>query len=156
MTDKRKKLCRALFALYILLMIFLLFIMRADFSGKKPGLFSREHLELSSLTPFKTIREYERHLKNGTISRPLAVVNLLGNLLAFAPLGVFIPMLTKGRLSRFGYFFLFSLGVICCVEITQFVTYTGSLDVDDLILNLAGACGAFLLMKTKPLKKLYS
>jgi glycopeptide antibiotics resistance protein len=64
-------------------------------------------------------------------------------------------MLTKGKLSRCVYFFLFSLGVICGVEIIQFLTFTGSLDIDDLILNLTGACGAFLLMKTKPLKKLY-
>ena len=40
------------------------------------------------------------------------------------------------------------------VEILQFITYRGSTDIDDIILNTIGASIVYMLMKTKVIKKL--
>ena len=40
------------------------------------------------------------------------------------------------------------------VEILQFITYRGSTDIDDVILNTIGAVIVYVLMKTKFAKKL--
>ena len=39
------------------------------------------------------------------------------------------------------------------VEIVQFITYSGSTDIDDIILNTTGAIIVYMLMKTKFAKK---
>lgn len=91
-----------------------------------------------NLQPLKTIRNYLRAYHHGRISGRIVAINLLGNLAAFAPMGFFLPALCRPMRN----FFLFVIGVgtmVCCVEITQIVTQTGSCDVDDLILNTAGA-----------------
>ena len=70
------------------------------------------------------------------------VLNLAGNLIAFAPMGVFLPALFRWQRSIF--FFTASLTLsITAVEVLQVYTGTGSCDVDDLILNLAGALLVF-------------
>ena len=40
------------------------------------------------------------------------------------------------------------------VEVLQFITFRGSTDIDDVILNTIGAVIVYLLMKTKFVKKL--
>ena len=40
------------------------------------------------------------------------------------------------------------------VEILQFITYRGSTDIDDIILNTIGAVIMYMIMKTKFAKKL--
>ncbi len=140
----------ALFAVFILYLVFLLYLLffasalRAPSAGG--GLFSETHLYYCNLVPFKTVREYEKLLKEGRLIG-LSLINLLGNLFAFAPQGFFIPMLFPGKYSRFSRFFILELIFITGVEILQFLTFRGSLDIDDLILNLAGACLFFLVTK---------
>ena len=40
------------------------------------------------------------------------------------------------------------------VEILQFITYRGSTDIDDIILNTIGAIIVYILMKTKIVKNI--
>ena len=132
----------ALFFLYLGFLIYLLFFehgLRPPTSAGAEGVFSKTHLYYCNLTPFKTIREYEKLLKNGRLVG-LSLINLLGNLFAFAPQGFFLPLLFPKKYSRFFRFFFFEFALISAVEIIQFLTYRGSLDIDDLILNLFGAC----------------
>ena len=137
------------FALYLAFLFYLLFWshgLRPPSASFKDGLFSERHLYYCNLVPFKTIREYEGLLKSGRLVG-LSLINLLGNLFAFAPQGFFLPLLFPGKYSRFPRFFLLELLLISGVEILQFLTYRGSLDIDDLILNLSGACLFFALTK---------
>ncbi len=78
------------------------------------------------------------------------VLNLAGNLIAFAPMGVFLPALFRWQRSIFFYTASLTLS-ITAVEVLQVYTGTGSCDVDDLILNLAGALLVFIICRIMPL-----
>ena len=80
------------------------------------------------------------------------VLNLLGNLAAFAPMGVFLPALFRWQRSIFFFTATLTLG-ITAVEVAQVYTGAGSCDVDDLILNLAGALIVFVLCRITPIWK---
>ena len=42
--------------------------------------------------------------------------------------------------------------IISSIELMQYITYTGSADVDDLILNLLGAIVTYILVKNRVIK----
>lgn len=99
-----------------------------------------------NLQPLKTIRNYLRAYARGRISGHIVAINLIGNLAAFAPMGFFLPSLCRPLRNVF----LFLLGIIamvCCVEVTQIMTMTGSCDIDDLILNATGALLIWLIVQ---------
>lgn len=105
-----------------------------------------------NLTPFKTIRNYLHSYERGILGGGIVAINLLGNVAAFAPMGFFLPALCRPLRN----FFLFTLGLtalISAVEFTQIYTGTGSCDIDDLILNLAGALLVWLIVQLPFVKR---
>ena len=109
-----------------------------------------------NLTPFHTISNYwdiltrpEYYLEKfgaGSIYRTqarIAVVNLLGNIVMFVPLGFFLPLVWV-RLRKLWKSFLTAVGMILLVELAQLLSLRGSCDVDDLILNLVGMTLGFI------------
>lgn len=74
-------------------------------------------------------------------------MNLLGNLLLFLPMGVFLPLIFKEKFNKFSKFLVFILVTVILVEVLQFITFLGSLDIDDFILNVIGAMIGFLIYK---------
>ena len=98
-----------------------------------------------NLEPFFTIRNYLRAYENGNIRLGLVVLNLLGNLAAFAPMAVFLPALFRSQ-RNFLLFTATILFLVTLVELIQLYTGTGSCDIDDLILNTAGALAVWLLV----------
>ena len=67
--------------------------------------------------------------------------NLLGNVLAFVPFGMILPMLTP-KCRNFFHIVLLGFDFSLFVETIQLISKVGSFDVDDLILNtLGGALG---------------
>lgn len=106
---------------------------------------ARDYMVKVNLQPLKTIYGYLRAYALGNIRPSIVAINLIGNLVAFAPMGIFLPVLF--RPMRHLVVFFFSTGaIICAVEFLQFYTRTGSCDIDDLILNLAGALLFWLLI----------
>ena len=105
-----------------------------------------------NLEPLRTIKNYLIAYGYGNISLRLVVLNLLGNLAAFAPMGVFLPALFRWQRSIFFFTATLTLG-ITAVEVAQVYTGAGSCDVDDLILNLAGALIVFVLCRITPIWK---
>ena len=105
-----------------------------------------------NLEPLRTIKNYLIAYGYGNISLRLVVLNLLGNLAAFAPMGVFLPALFRWQRSIFFFPATLTLG-ITAVEVAQVYTGAGSCDVDDLILNLAGALIVFVLCRITPIWK---
>ena len=91
-----------------------------------------------SLTPFHTIRQYLRLWNLNPQLHRLAVINLVGNVVMFIPLGTLLPLVFR-RLHSFWKTMLCTTGIIIAVELTQLFTLLGSCDIDDLILNLLGA-----------------
>ena len=90
-----------------------------------------------NLDPFHTIGNYWTVAKRMDFS-PIfyhCVINLAGNILLFVPIGYF---------RKFFPFLLTCVLAVTLVELLQLVTRLGSLDVDDLILNLFGMIVGYL------------
>lgn len=135
---------RFLFVVYAALLLWLLFDRNFDWVE---GLSYRQQLQRNiSLTPFYTIahywtivcrREYDSMFYH-------CVINLGGNIFLFIPLGYFMPRLWL-KMRNFFVFLFTCTFAICMVELLQLFTLLGSLDIDDLILNLCGMIVGYLI-----------
>ena len=137
---------KLLFLTYCIWMLWLLYGQRLGFSHAES--FS-QYLEQSvNLRPFRTIGNYW-HVAFRTSDAGLLrhiVINLAGNVIMFIPLGFFLPLNWKvfRKLPRL---ILAVLGIILCIELLQMVTMLGSLDVDDVLLNMLGCSMGYYLWK---------
>ena len=149
---------RTLFIIYCMLLITILFLNNEyrmnGFQGININTFSREHFETINMIPFSTIIGYIYGLLFEDVSTSIVIVNLVTNLLLFAPMGFFIPLLFKNRITNIKQFIILIIILSLFVEILQFITYSGSTDIDDIILNTIGAIIIYALMKTKLVKKI--
>ena len=147
---------KALFIIYCLLLITILFLNNEYRMGGFQNIdtFSKEHFESSNLIPFATIIEYITGVISDDINTSIVIINFATNLLLFAPMGFFIPILFQSKIKNIKQFVIMIIILTLIVEILQFITYRGSTDIDDIILNTIGAVIVYLLMKTKFVKKL--
>ena len=96
-----------------------------------------------NLVPFKTVLQF---FSRGTFYQ--FMVNIAGNIVCLMPLGILLPL--NFEKQRKTCFFLLTCGlVVAAVEILQFVTLSGSCDIDDLILNVEGAFLIYLFTKNE-------
>ncbi len=85
----------------------------------------------------------------------LFVLNVVGNIVVFIPVGLFLPKLIT-RCKNLFLTALLTLELSFCVEMIQLVTKVGSFDVDDLVLNtLGGVCGFIIYMMCHSIKKIF-
>ncbi|WP_448921223.1 VanZ family protein [Eubacterium sp.] len=85
-----------------------------------------------NLVPFRLFREqYSKFGITGIIDS-----NILGNIIMFIPVGIFVCVFTKNK-NPYRYIYIIPL-VSIFIEITQFILATGSLDIDDVVLNSIG------------------
>lgn len=148
--SSRRKWHIALFSLYSLLMLVLLFHRELP-GGELPWL---EEMSLHiNLTPFQTIDLFVRLLDHSNpVFVRLAVVNLAGNVILFIPLGYLLPLVFP-KLCRLWKTLLLAAVIIAAVEAGQMVTLLGTCDIDDWLLNLAGVLlgyGLFYILHKKP------
>jgi glycopeptide antibiotics resistance protein len=146
--DRRRVALELVFALYVLVLVDLvLFPLRLD-----PGLRADDAVwdydaflrDWVNLTPFATVTE----LWEGA-SACQAVRQLGGNLLLLLPLGVLAPALFR-RMRSFPVLILVAAGAAVSMEGAQFLARVArlslrSVDVDDAILNFAGALLGYLI-----------
>lgn len=101
-----------------------------------------------NLIPFTTIIQYIKQLFELAYPTENIIYNLLGNIICLMPLGIFLPLLFP-KTKKTKYFLLtvtlFTIGI----ELLQFLTLSGSCDIDDVILNVTGAFLMFQIMKNK-------
>ena len=147
---------KALFIIYCLLLITILFLNNEYRMGgfQNISTFSKEHFETSNIIPFATIIGYVSEMVSNDINTGIVIINLVTNLLLFAPMGFFIPMLFQDKIKNTKQFLIIIIILTFLVEIIQFITYRGSTDIDDIILNTIGASIVYILMKTKVVEKL--
>lgn len=125
--------------------LFLLVVIK--FHGSISGIISR--IESNSLPdsinynliPFRSMGA---QLKN--ISEGWARYNLLGNIVPFMPFGFLLPIAFR-KINSFWKVIGVGFIVDLCIEVFQYITKTGSFDVDDIILNMTGIVLGYLLMK---------
>lgn len=141
--EKLKPVLKLLFLLYSAVMLWLLFgRVRHDAAGLYWDCVQHN----ISLTPLHTIRQFWNLLSYQ--HRPhlvrLALVNLLGNVAMFVPLGFFLPCLWP-RQRKLRWLLPTSVLLITAVEVCQLFTLRGICDIDDIILNIPGILLGFLL-----------
>ncbi len=102
---------------------------------------------------FKTINLFLSGYLKGIVNFKTFSMNIFGNLFIFMPYGIFLPLIFKKQ-EKFKNFFLSITLIVILIEILQFLTMSGSCDIDDLILNVTGAVIAFLIFKIKFLRKI--
>ena len=119
---------RAALLLFILYLLYLLYLtLLSPFFGR--GYFRRS----VNFVPLRTVQQY----MSGNLPIRIAIVNLLGNVAAFMPMGFLLPMVWK-KAAGIGRCLLISAGVSFIIEAAQYVFGVGSADVDDLLLNTVG------------------
>lgn len=153
--NNRKKYLTVIFIIYTILIMTLLFLDtnygRYNYTQNIKFL-SKEHFNYySNFIPFKTIYGYIKRFN--MINTSIIVTNLLGNIIAFAPYGILVPIIFKEKFNNIKSFALLMVVIVLAVECIQFVTKRGSFDIDDLILNVLGAVMFFEIMKFEPIKK---
>ena len=118
-----------LFLLYMTVLIYLLFF--SEHYGRTADIRELRY----NLVPFREIARC--WVKRGRLGMHPFVVNVLGNIAAFAPLGAICPVLRRDWRSP-GRLILVGFGLSLCVEILQLLTRVGCFDVDDILLNTFG------------------
>jgi glycopeptide antibiotics resistance protein len=76
------------------------------------------------------------------------VVNFLGNIVAFLPMGLLPPQIVRRRTTMW-QIALFSLAISVAIETGQYISGRRVPDVDDLILNTAGGVLGCALLRTR-------
>lgn len=111
-----------------------------------------------NLIPLKTILDFIQKATRHEINLDIVISNLAGNVIMFLPMSFFLPILF-GNKNSYKRYFLISLGIIISVELMQLLLGTGSLDIDDVILNSFGVILGIMLYRLKlvqfVLKKMY-
>ena len=142
-----------LFGAYCIALFLILFVINRFNIGDEPYW---EQVKMSiNLVPFRTIYGSLYSIIHRTIPYliPHDIISLLGNFALFIPFGLFIPRLFE-RYRRFVKFILLTFAILISIETFQVLTLRGSFDVDDIILNLAGAViGFFIARKVKSRKQ---
>ena len=135
----------AVFTFYCLILINLLFTSRTNWFTPILGLSTWERFQMNvNLVPLHTIKNYISNINQDEL--PHILTNLIGNFIAFMPLAFFLPVFIK-KLRRLLPFTIIMLIGIVIIELIQGFTSLGKCDIDDLILNLAGAVTAFFVCK---------
>ncbi len=113
----------------------------------------KEYMNSSfNIIPLKTIKLYFNGYNGGYLSKSLFLYNIIGNLCALMPLSFFLPLLFKKQ-NNILIFILTIILIVIGIESMQFLTLSGSCDIDDLILNLSGSLLLYLILKIKPINK---
>ena len=146
---------KMLFIIYCLLLITVLFLNNEYrmYVFQNINMLSKEHFEMSNIIPFATIIDYISRLVSNEINASIVIINFATNLLLFAPMGFFIPMLYSDRIKNIKQFAILMIIITLIVEVLQFITFRGSTDIDDIILNTLGAVIVYIIMKTRFVKK---
>lgn len=135
MTPKRV-FFQLLFLAYLAVLLYFLFFSEEYGRTNTQGEY-HYNLEL-----FREIRRFWEY--RDVIGWKPMLVNILGNVLAFVPLGFMLPTIWEGW--RHWYLIVpFGFMVSLLVEMIQLTTKVGTFDVDDLLLNSVGAWIGYVL-----------
>ena len=143
-----KKYLRILFVLYLLILIrvivfkYPLVRLREIASSWREDVFW-EGLHSANFEWFRTIKMYINYWGYKEIN---SFGNLIGNILAFIPLGYMLPRLSSAFRNLF-FCLGIGLSVVLAIELFQLYTNFGCFDVDDILLNSLGIVIGYILYK---------
>ncbi len=89
-----------------------------------------------NLEPFKIFKVYTKYDRQ-----------VLGNIFMLLPLGIYLPLIYQSFRKGGGFFWVLLISFIASVliELMQLATRFRSADIDDVILNIAGACVGYVI-----------
>lgn len=131
---------------FFALAVYISFISYFGFIAKIAGRVKSDHIKIN-LLPFETIKMYLNI--NDFQSMIASIINLLGNLIVFMPIGAFVTLFigVDNRFNKLSLIFVAGLLFSFAVESIQLILSVGVFDVDDLILNTIGAILGWYLFK---------
>ncbi len=135
------------FALYCIGTAYLLFVYQREIDLSwmvRGGLFDNLD-DYANFIPFKNIISYFVQM-NRVTGVYIILENIVAHMFVFAWLGYFMPRIW-GRFRDPLNFLRTVFIILCAVEIVQFLTRTGMLDIDDLILNFLAAFLGFVYLR---------
>lgn len=97
-----------------------------------------------NLILFKEIMRFWNYREQ--IGMLAVTLNLLGNVVAFVPFGMLVPVFVQ-RWRSLWYTGLISFELSFFVETLQLITKVGSFDVDDMFLNTVGGIVGYVLYR---------
>lgn len=142
MRHKGKKLFKAaavpVFLIYIGGLIYLLFF------SERYGRNDVADYYRYNLKPFQEIIRFWKYRE--VIGVDMVVENLAGNIVVFMPFGFLLPVIYE-PLKK--WYAILPVGVCfsAAIECVQLVTRVGSMDIDDVILNVTGVMLGFIFLK---------
>ena len=125
----------AFFIIYVIILIIELFLGNYR---------THSNIRSANLVPFLTIVRYVANRDHFNID--ILIINLLGNICVFIPMGFLLPCLFKG-MRHFWRIILFGTVLILVVESFQWLLCVGIFDVDDIILNVLGIAIGYSFFK---------
>lgn len=138
-----KKATLLLFVIYIfVLFLVLIFKCPTEMTDQtiKNLIAAREVTRLEpQLEPFQTIIDY---VKKAHTFNDWFVKNLVGNVVIFLPYGFLISWFSKWNAWKV---ILSGCGVSVFIEVLQYITALGLMDIDDVILNIFGVTIGYVL-----------
>lgn len=138
----------------ITFVIYCLVLFRLLFLELRTPIFNEEitlNIKGFNLVPFSSMAEYIEKAAEGKISVETAVFNIGGNLIAFFPMGCYLPCLFK-PFKKILPFALIVLCLLIAVETVQLILRIGIWDIDDIILNYSGAMLGFATVNISKIK----
>ena len=118
-------------AVYVILMLYFLFF--AEQFGRTTAVSGYRY----NLVPFREIRRFLIYYHQ--LGVMTVMVNVLGNVVVFVPLGILLPAICSGKAKRMRLPFVVIIAAVSfIVELIQLVAKVGTFDVDDIILNTVG------------------
>lgn len=126
------------FGMYLILLLYFLFFNHW---------WNRSAVDVEmNLEPFSTIKMYLKDFDSIMENKP--ILNLLGNFICLMPLSFFLKYLFEKQNNIF--IFLITLLLLSVgIEFMQYLSKTGSFDIDDIMLNSSGALLMYILLKIK-------
>ena len=103
--------------------------------------------------PFKMIIKFIVKLINHEMELSMFIRNIFGNFIACMPFAFFLPRLFRKE-NKIKTFLITMFIIVSIIEITQFITLSGTFDIDDYILNISGAYLMFNILKMKKINLL--
>ncbi|MGN0482569.1 MAG: VanZ family protein [Lachnospiraceae bacterium] len=136
--QKKKWIFALFFIAYLILLFYFLFF--AEILGRTK--FGTDYHY--NLIPFREIQRFWMY--RDVVGIAPMMLNIVGNVVAFMPFGILVPILSY-RCRNVFHTVLLSFELSLSVEVIQLISKTGSFDVDDLILNTLGGLAGYLCFK---------
>ena len=140
------------FGFYCLVLLYIFILTRIN-THIRPYESMRELLLRINLIPFKTVYEYIDKIINNRINIDTAITNLVGNMIVFLPMGVFLPCLFQ-KMRSFKKTVLTVFFIVLGIELLEIIFAMGAFDIDDFIFNIGGAMIGYALICIPLVKKI--